>query len=402
MNLKSRSAYQHASKCVSILTLAVLASACAQEPEPPALKTVFKDQFLIGTALNEAQFMGSNQVQTRLITKQFNSITPENVMKWEIIHPAPGQFAFGPADRYVAFGEKSGMFIVGHTLVWHSQTPAWVFEENGKPASREVLLQRMREHISTVVGRYKGRIQSWDVVNEALNEDGSLRQSPWMKIIGEDYLAKAFEFAHEADPAALLAYNDYSLENESKRNGAVRLVKKLQAAGVKIHGIGTQQHVRVDRPTIEQVDATLTAFGQLGVKVMVTELDVDVLPKRTRDQGADVSLRLAADSALNPYTNGLPADVQQALAKRYADLFTVYRKHSPTLDRVTFWGVTDGDSWLNDWPIRGRTSHPLLFNREGRPKPCFDAVIDTGLNRPASRSGQVQETQTTTGPNGSL
>lgn len=387
---------------VLLVALATLLTACVEEPEPSALKAVFKDHFLIGTALNEAQFMGSNQVQTRLVTQQFNSITPENVMKWENIHPAPGQYDFGPADRYVAFGEKHGMFIVGHTLVWHSQTPAWVFEENGKPASREVLLQRMREHITTVVGRYKGRVKSWDVVNEALSDDGSLRQSPWMKIIGEDYLAKAFEFAHEADPAALLCYNDYSLENETKRDGAVRLVKQLQAAGVKIHGIGTQQHVRIDRPTIEQVDATLTAFGELGVKVMVTELDVNVLPTQTRNQGADVSLRLAATSGANPYTNGLPADVQQALARRYADLFQVYCKHSATLDRVTFWGVTDGDSWLNDWPIPGRTSHPLLFNRDGHPKPCFDAVIDTGLNRPASRSGQVQKTQTTTGANDSL
>lgn len=377
-------AIRHARKAVLPLALGVLATACAQEQS--TLKAAFKDSFLVGAALNEAQFSGRNLAQTQLITQQFNSITPENVMKWERIHPAPGQYDFGPVDRYVAFGEKHGMFIIGHTLVWHEQTPDWVFEENGKPASREVLLQRMREHITTVVGHYKGRVKGWDVVNEALNEDGSLRQSPWMKIIGEDYLVKAYQFAHEADPAAELYYNDFALEAAPKRNGAIRLVRKLQATGVKIHGLGTQQHLKLERPTLAQVDDSLTAFGKLGVKVMVTELDVDVLPSRNGNHGADVSLRFTADPKLNPYTNGLPAEVQQELAKRYAGLFAVYRKHSATLDRVTFWGVTDGQSWLNNWPIRGRTSYPLLFNRDGQPKPCFEAVINAAPKLSSSTS----------------
>lgn len=342
----------------------------------PTLKDAFKDKFLIGAALNESQFTGQNVAQAALVKQQFSSITPENVMKWEVIHPERDKFNFGPADRYVEFGDKNGLFVIGHTLVWHSQTPRWVFEdEKGNPADRATLLAHMSNHIHTVVGRYKGRIKGWDVVNEALNEDGSLRQSPWLKIIGEDYLVKSFEFAHAADPEAELYYNDFSLENEPKRNGSVALIKKLQAAGVKIHGIGTQTHAKMDWPSPQLVEDTLAAFGKLGVKVMVTELDIDVLPARSKDRSADISRRDTADPALNPYPDGLPDSVQQALARRYGEIFAVYAKHADKISRVTFWGVTDGDSWLNNWPIRGRTSYPLLFDRNGQPKPAFEAVI---------------------------
>lgn len=363
------------------LFLAMLLTAstvCADET--PALKTAFKDHFLIGAALGPGQFNGADTVGAGIVKAQFNSITPENVLKWEKIHPQRGEYDFTLADQFVEFGQTNGMAIIGHTLVWHSQTPDWVFQDDkGTPLTREQLLARMRDHIQTVVGRYKGRVKGWDVVNEALESNGSLRNSPWRKLIGDDFIEKAFRFAHEADPQAELYYNDYSLESEPKRNGAVALVKKLQAAGVPIHGIGTQQHVSLNKPTLEQVDATLAAFGQLGVKVMVTELDVDVLPTRARNQDADISRRLAADPALNPYTNGLPAEVEQALAKRYAGLFEIYLKHSATLDRVTFWGVSDGGSWLNHWPVPGRTAYPLLFDRKGKPKPAFDAVLKTAL-----------------------
>src|SRR2546422_3788243 len=238
------------------------------------LKETFKNVFMIGASLNRRQIFEEDPRMSALIVSQFNTITPENVLKWGLVHPAPDKYDFAAADHYVAFGEKYHMFIVGHTLVWHQQTPAWVFEdEKGNPTDRLTLLKRLREHIMTVVGRYKGRVKGWDVVNEALNADGSLRKSPWMKNIGEDYLVMAYQFAHEADPEAELYYNDFSLEDAPKREGAVRLVKELQAAGVKIHGIGTQQHMKLNRPTLSQVDDTLTALGQLGVKVMVTELD---------------------------------------------------------------------------------------------------------------------------------
>jgi endo-1,4-beta-xylanase len=297
-------------------------------------------------------------------------------LKWEVVHPQPGTYDFALSDKYVEFGEKNHMFIVGHNLVWHSQVPKWVFEDDkGAPLSRDALLARMKDHIQTVVGRYKGRINGWDVVNEALNEDGTLRQSPWLKIIGEDYIEKAFEYAHKADPKAQLYYNDYSLENEAKRKGALELVKRLKAKGVPITGVGVQDHVSLDWPTVDQIDATITDFGKLGMKVMFTELDVDVLPAATRSQTADVSLNLASDPKLNPYANGLPDAMQQALAKRYADLFGTYAKHCGLVTRVTFWGVTDKESWKNDWPVKGRTNYPLLFDRNVLPKPAFDAVI---------------------------
>jgi endo-1,4-beta-xylanase len=260
--------------------------------------------------------------------------------------------------------------------VWHSQTPAWVFQDDkGNLVDRETLLKRLHDHIQTVVGRYKGRIHSWDVVNEAVNEDGTMRQSLWMKIIGEDYIAKAFQWAHEADPQAQLIYNDYSLENEAKRNGVLALIAKLKAQGVPVTTVGLQGHSSLTWPSIEAEDTTITAFATLGVKVAITELDIDVLPSATSQQTADVSLNFAQDPKLNPYFVGLPISVQQELAKRYADLFAVYLKHRDVVTRVTFWGVTDGDSWRNDWPIKGRTSYPLLFDRNGQPKPAFDAVI---------------------------
>ena len=344
----------------------------------PALKDVFKNDFLIGAALNPAQFYESNVMETALIKRQFNTITPENVLKWELVHPAPGRYDFTLADRYVEFGETNGMAIIGHTLVWHQQTPAGVFQDDqGNPVSREVLLARMREHILTVVGRYKGRIRGWDVVNEALAEDGTLRPSPWRKIIGEDFILKAYQFAHEADPQAELYYNDYSLENKPKQRGAVALIRQLQAQGVKIAAVGLQSHVKMDWPSPGREEAAIAAFAKLGVKVNITELDVDVLPPASKDVTAEVSKNFKRSEKLNPYAGGLPEAMQQQLAGRYAELFGVFLKHRQDIGRVTFWGVTDGDSWLNNWPVRGRTSHPLLFDRAGKPKPAFDQVIQT-------------------------
>jgi endo-1,4-beta-xylanase len=348
------------------------------------LKDAFKNDFLIGTALNEAEFTGRDTNSATIVKAQFDSISPENALKWESIHPKPDQYDFSAADRYVEFGQTNNVFIVGHTLVWHNQTPKWVFQDGqGNPLVRDALLQQMSNHIFTVVGRYRGKIGGWDVVNEALDDDGTLRKSEWEKIIGPDYIIKAYQFVHEADPQAQLYYNDYSLENEAKRNGAIALIKKLQAAGIPIAGVGLQGHYKMDWPTTNQLDETITAFGRLGVKVMITELDLDMLPPATSSQAAEVSMNFALRAELNPYTNGLPAAVQQQLTQRYADLFAVFVRHRDEISRVTFWGVTDADSWLNFWPIKGRTAYPLLFNRDGRPKPAFYTVLQTaGATQP--------------------
>jgi endo-1,4-beta-xylanase len=352
--------------------------AAAQKQQ--ALKDVFKNDFKIGAALNRRQIFESDVRGAEIVKTHFNSITPENILKWALVHPEPTRYDFAASDRFVEFGEKNGMFIVGHTLVWHNQTPAWVFQdEKGNALDRETLLKRMRDHIFTVVGRYKGRINGWDVVNEALNQDGTMRQSPWFKIIGEDYLVKAFQFAHEADPSAELYYNDYDLELPAKRAGGVELIKKLKAAGVPISGVGLQNHNQMEWPSAADEDATITAFSSLGLKVHITELDVDVLPRTTKP-GADYAVDDPVTPKLNPYVAGLPDAIQLALAKRYAELFRVYLKHRDAIERVTFWGVADGDSWLNNWPMKGRTNYPLLFDRDGKAKPALKAIISTSNN----------------------
>jgi endo-1,4-beta-xylanase len=357
-------------------TAAVLLLASAAGAQP-ALKDVFDGAFRIGAALNSATFSETDAGSAAIVKKHYNTITPENHLKWGVIHPRPGEYNFGPADRFVEFGEKNKMFIVGHTLVWHQQTPRWVFEdEQGKPLGREALLKRMREHIFTVVGRYRGRVHAWDVVNEAIEEDGGMRQTPWLRAIGEDYLQKAFEYAREADPYAELYYNDFSLEREAKRKGALELVRKLKAAGARVTAVGLQGHNNLRFPAAAEQDATIEQFKALGVKVAITELDLDVLPSRNRRPTADLSAAGArAEPDLDPYQAGLPDAVAQEQARRYAELFRVFLKHRGTVTRVTFWGVTDATSWLNHFPIRGRTNHALLFDRAGNPKPAFAAVV---------------------------
>ena len=363
----------------------VAAAVPSNTPVVIALKDVFTKDFLIGAAVNPEQFEERDAAGAALIKQQFNTISPENVLKWEAVHPKPGTYEFGPSDKYVAFGEKNGMFVIGHCLVWHSQVPRWVFTDSaGNSVSRDTLLARMHDHIRTVVGRYKGRIKGWDVVNEALNEDGTLRKSPWLTIIGDDYVARAFQFAHEADPAAQLYYNDYSLENPAKRAGAARLIKTLVAAGIPVHAIGSQSHMKMDWPSPALEDSMITIFAATGVKVNVTELDIDVLPSNSANRTADVSLRIEENAALNPYAHGLPDSVNVALARRYARMFDVYKQHSADIERITFWGVADGDSWLNGWPIRGRTSYPLVFDRQHKPKLAFDSIV-TSATRSRAR-----------------
>ena len=365
-------------KAILLTGAAVLAGLPAAAKPATSLKQAFKGDFRIGAAMNEAQITGKDVRGVALIKAQFNSVSPENCLKWERVHPQPGRYDFKLSDQYVAFGTKNHMFVVGHALIWHNQTPDWVFrDDKGNLLDRKALLARMRSHIYTVVGRYKGRIHSWDVVNEPIDEDGSLRQSLWFKIIGEDYIAKAFHYAHEADPKAQLVYNDYSIENEVKRKGADALIKKLVADRVPVTTVGLQGHYNLTFPSLEQLDETISTFGAMGLKVPMTELDIGVLPSATSQETADVTLKIAQNPALNPYVDGLPDAVQQQLAERYAELFRIFVKHRGVVDRVSFWGVTDGDNWKNDWPVKGRTDYPLLFDRAHKPKPAFDAVIKT-------------------------
>ncbi len=353
----------------------LLCAAAAVAAEPPPLKSLAPAGLRIGAAVNQAQSDGRDPAVTAIVVRQFDTITPENLLKWEKVHPEPGRYDFEPADRYVDFGRKNGMFVVGHVLVWHQQTPAWVFAgEGGRKLDRDTAVSRMREHIATVVGRYKGRIGGWDVVNEALEEDGSLRRTPWLEAIGEDYVATAFELAHEADPSAELYYNEYNLWKPAKRDAALRLVQALKAKGLRVDGIGEQAHWGLDDPPLEAIDAELAAFRASGTRPLITELDVDVLPRDPDMWGADLAKKAKIRATTNVYPDGLPDAVQQKLARRYADVFALFLKHG--VGRVTFWGVTDASTWLDDFPIPGRVNYPLLWDRNGRPKPALEAVAE--------------------------
>jgi endo-1,4-beta-xylanase len=345
-----------------------------------ALKDIFQNDFRIGAALSLDQIEGRDPGAIALVERHFNTITPENILKWEEVHPEPDRYNFEPVDRYVAFGEKHKMHIVGHTLVWFHQTPAWVFQDpSGRPLSREALLERMREHIFTVMGRYKGRIHGWDVVNEAIAADGSFRKNKWLEIIGEDYIQKAFEYARQADPDAQLYYNEYDEEKPAKCEEVVRLIRNLQSKGIRIDGVGTQGHWFLDCPTIQEIETSFVTLAKLGVKLMVTELDIGVLPFLPVDTPMMELSSFDPDTQKkqNPYPDGLPDAVQKALAQRYADLFSLFHQHRDKISRVTFWAVHDGQCWRNYLPIRGRTDYPMLFDRRLKPKPAFWAVVKT-------------------------
>ena len=345
------------------------------------MKDALKDKFLIGVAMNTGQITGKDSVSDKLIIKHFNSIVAENCMKSEIIQPVEGEFDFSLADQFVKFGEMHRLFIIGHTLVWHSQTPKWFFvDEKGKQVSRVIMIERMKNHIVTVIKRYKDRVKGWDVVNEAINDDGSWRESPFYKIIGKDYVKLAFQFAHEADPKAELYYNDFSMARPAKRDAVVKMIKELQNEGIKVDAIGMQAHMTMNFPTVDDFETSINAFATLGTKVMITEMDITVLPFPTTKVTADVALRYKYDPKMNPYPNGLPDSMATALHERYASFFRLFLKHKDQISRVTVWGLTDNQTWRNDWPIKGRSDYPLLFDRNYHPKPIVATIIKEALS----------------------
>jgi endo-1,4-beta-xylanase len=375
------------SRTIQWLSACLLLGACAQAEavqEPPALKTAFEDAFLIGTAVNNPIVSGNDAASRELVVRHFNSITAENVMKAGPLNPEPGIWNFGPADAFVEFGEQHDLFIVGHTLVWHNQTPAWFFQdEDGNPNSPDAQIERMRSHIETVAGRYAGRVHAWDVVNEVIDNDGSYRPTTWVNAVGDgDELVKAaFRFASQYAPDAELYYNDFNAWRPAKRDGIVRMVRMLQDEGIRIDGIGIQGHWGLNFPRTEYIEAAIDAYAALGVKVMITELDVDVLPLTREGQiigqvMSDPQFQLEEFKAyLDPWPDGLPEDVERQVAERWAELFRIFHQRRDVIDRVTFWGVHDGMSWKNNYPVPGRTNYPLLFGRDRKAKPAFDAVV---------------------------
>ena len=338
----------------------------------------FQKHFLVGAAINEGQILQKDQPSVSIIKKEFNTISPENVMKWMFVQPKPNEFYFDHTDKYVQFGLDNNMHIVGHALIWHSQIAN--FMNSIKDSTK--MVQHVTNHISTLVNRYKGKIDTWDVVNEALNEDGTLRESIFLKVLGENYLETVYKMAEKYDSNADLAYNDYNLCKPKKREGAVKLIKSLQSSGAKINSLGIQAHWQLTSPTLEEIETSILAFSELGVKVMFTELDISVLPNPWELSGAEVTQnfkKFEGDKKMNPFPENLPDSVKEKLTKRYENIFKLFVKHKDKISRVTFWGVTDKFSWLNDWPIKGRTNYPLLFDRNYKEKKAYQRIMNLNM-----------------------
>ena len=343
-------------------------------PQELTLKDAVGDQFLIGTAVNVSQVAGKDTNATNIVKHHFNAIVAENCMKMEELHPSEDVYDFKAADDFVKFGEENGLTMTGHVLIWHSQCPEWFcVDKNGKNVSPEVLKQRMKDHIYTIVNHFKGKLKGWDVVNEAIVEDGSYRKSKFYEILGEEFIPLAFQYAHEADSTIELYYNDYGMDNPGRREGVVKLIRSLKEKGLRIDAVGMQGHMGMDYPKIEEFEKSMLAFAAEGVKVMITEWDMSALPTVSRT--ANISDTIAFKKALNPYPDALPDSVSQAWNARMKQFFELFEKHADIVDRVTAWGVTDGDSWKNGFPIRGRKDYPLLFDRNYQPKPFITEMI---------------------------
>ncbi len=361
-------------------------SSVSETNEDIALKLAFEKHFLLGSAINENIVSGKDTVSNQIIKKEFNTITPENCMKAESINPTHGVYDFKAADDFVAFGKQNNMFIVGHTLVWHNQTPAWFFtNKKGEPNNPEEQKEQMRSYIKAVAGRYAGKVHAWDVVNEVIDNDGSYRPTTWVNGIGDgDEMVKlAFKYASEYAPDTELYYNDFNAWRPEKREGIVRMVKMLQKEGIRIDGVGIQAHWGLNFPKNEYIQEAIDAYASLGIKVMITELDIDVLPLTKEGQVIGTSMMESQfqleefESFFDPYKNGLPQSVENQLANRYKELFEIFLKNKDKIDRVTFWGVHDGMSWKNDYPIPNRTNYPLLYDRNSQPKLARKAILET-------------------------
>jgi endo-1,4-beta-xylanase len=355
---------------VSVAFLGCSSAVTTLPKEKNSLKDAFKSDFLVGTSMSSQNIFEQNTKAAQLIKGQFNAITPENVMKAVVIHPEKNTYDFVASDKFVEYGQKNNMHVIGHNLIWYTRLPKFVEQIN----QSDTLQKFMTDHINTIVKRYAGKVNTWDVVNEALEEDGTLRKSIYQKLLGDDYIVDAFKLVAKADPKAELYYNDYNIELPAKRKGAIDIIKNIQSKGGKIDGVGIQGHWQLNYPSLFDIEQSIVEFAALGVKVAITELDITVLPN-TWDLTADVNKSYANSPGANPYTSGLPDPIQKQLATRYENLFKIFLKHKDKISRVTFWGVTDGDSWLNQYPIKDRTNYPLLFDRNYQPKPAYDAVM---------------------------
>lgn len=373
----------HKKYTLSLLLLA--RSLSVDAAQDPALKNTFADSFKMGVAVNQDIVTGQNTAAQSIIAKQFNTVTLENAMKAEVIYPQQGKVDFSGADAFIDFAKQNNMFTVGHTLVWHNQTPDWFFTNSkNEPNTPAEQLEQMRKHIELVAGRYKNKVDAWDVVNEVIADDGSYRPAVWVNRVGDgDTMVKAaFKYAQQYSPNTELYYNDFNAWRPEKRDGIIRMIKMLQKEGIRIDGIGIQAHWGLNFPKMQYIEQAIDAYAALGIKVMITELDIDVLPLTKEGQitGTDMmkpQFQLEEfETYLDPYKNGLPSDVEAQLNARYKALFELFYAKRDKIDRVTFWGLHDGMSWKNDYPIPNRTNYPLLWNRNLTPKPIIKTISD--------------------------
>ena len=344
--------------------------------ELSSLKKVFDSKFKVGVAINKNQIKQKKSKEVDLIKNQFSSLTAENVMKWEEIHPKKNKYNFKISDLIVSMAQENDQDLIGHTLVWHNQIPEWVTRNpDGSLVEKNKLFDNITQHISSVAGRYSGKIKGWDVVNEAILDDGSFRKNDFYNIAGEDYIFKSFEIAQKVDPSAELYYNDFSMYKPEKCDAAIVVANKIKDKGIRIDGIGLQAHWGLDYPTIDEIEKSIIKIYEAGYKVHFTELDIDVLPNLWEIEGADLSDNFKSNDELNPYRKHLPDSISNLLANRYSEIFDLFVKHSNKIERVTFWGLSDGHSWKNDWPAKGRTNYPLLFDKENEPKEAYHDIL---------------------------
>lgn len=360
-----------------LLVLSLLLSSVAASAQQTGLKDALGKYFQVGVALNTGVTSDGHEASDKLVDQHFNSVVAENCFKGEKVTPAEGVYEFNAPDSVVRYAEKHHLQLIGHCLVWHSQPPKWMFTyADGSQVSRDELIRRMQLHIRTMVGRYKGKVLGWDVVNEAFEDNGEYRKSPYYNIIGPEYLDIAFRTAHDVDPNVELYYNDYSLSKPEKRAAVCRLVRHLKKEGLRIDAVGMQSHNGLDYPDLKDYEASIDSFAACGVKVSFTELDINMLPSPKKFSGAGVEQNFEYQRQMNPYANGLPAKVEKQLNERWLAFFEIYKRHASQIERVTLWGLSDADSWLNNWPVKGRTNYGLLFDRNYQAKPVVSKIIE--------------------------
>lgn len=343
-----------------------------------SLKEAVASRFKIGVGVGHD--VVQNPEDAALIKQHFEILTPENCMKPQSIHPAEAEWNFKAADRFADFARANKLEIVGHCLVWakDDRTDPWMMQADGKPVPRDVLLRRIETHVSTVVRRYADVASMWDVVNEAIrdSEESLLRDSVYSRTTGMDFIVTAFKAARVKDPGALLIYNDYNCHKPDKREKLIELLTQLKRAGCPVDAYGMQGHFELGDDSIPQLRETFAELRKLGIKVVVSELDIDVVTRgRWWAEGGKYRDELAL---YDPYKDGLPEEIQQKQAEQYVELFKLFDQNSDIIVRISFWNLHDGQSWLNEFPWQ-RVNYPLLFDRDRLPKPVFDMVLKSLL-----------------------